>query len=454
MKRPNDHRLRGASLMDIGRTPGSPAATAFVSKVWPHVAPHMARNRMAGPVTVARDVSNLGVILGGIMRPGIVGAPVRVPRAKMSGMWDAPVIGYQRVWNMLDALKAAGFIGLEPGVKSQRGLLPGEFIQEGLATCIWPADTLDELAAECGMSAETRKADWTVDSSLLAKPDTTRDLIVCRHLKLDKASVPLAPDTGSKEAEAMRANLAAINALLGSTAIRGAGTIIGLRRSFRHSLRLHGRHYTGHGTLQQASREERLRITFDGEFCAEVDVKASQLTVALGLAQHGLGPVGKLPRRDLYRVNGIPRDIVKAWMVRTMGNGRATWKHWGDKPPPGSDQFKPAVVWAAVKPLYPFLEDLSTLVPSDLLATLPGDCHHWAGGQFVVGQEARIMAAAMSYCVQRSVPVLPVHDSLVVAVSKVKVAEEALTGAFMALGGVVPHLEIDYPPGYVRQKAA
>ncbi len=451
MDRPDDAGLRGADLMDIGRAPVTPEAKAFVAAVWEVAQSHKERKRKVGAGTVATDLATLGALLAGIMRAGIVGRPVRVPRAKMSGMWDAPVIGYKRVWDMLDAMTAAGLLGVAPGVKSQRSVFPGEFVQEGLATCLWPSDTLDAMAASSGLVRATRKTDWMADASRVAKPATIAQLVVCRSLRDGQTDVPIIADMDGAEAEAMRADLRAINDLLASTVIRGAGAVIGVRRTFRHSLDLHGRHYTGHGTLQQAAQEERLRITFDGEPCAEVDVKASQITVALGMTGHSLGADGTLPRRDLYAVPGIPRAIVKAWMVRTMGNGRATWTRWGDDPPSGWEAFKPKDVWRAVRPLYPFLEDLSALVPRALLDTLPAPSHHWAGGQFVVAREARIVGAAMSYCVQHGVPVLPVHDSFVVPESKVGVAVDGLMGAFVAIGGVLPQLRTDYAPGYIKQ---
>lgn len=49
--------------------------------------------------------------------------------------------------------------------------------------------------------------------------------------------------------------------------------------------------------------------------------------------------------------------------------------------------------------------------------------------------------AAMSCCIASGVPVLPVHDALIVPASHVKVAERALHGAYSTLGRVMPRLE-------------
>lgn len=94
---------------------------------------------------------------------------------------------------------------------------------------------------------------------------------------------------------------------------------------------------------------------------------------------------------------------------------------------------------------YPFLANLAALVPPADLAGLPDDKHGWAAGQWLVQREASIIARAMMALSGAGVIVLPVHDSLVVPVSEVLKAREALEAAFVALAGIVPRLEVTGP---------
>ena len=90
---------------------------------------------------------------------------------------------------------------------------------------------------------------------------------------------------------------------------------------------------------------------------------------------------------------------------------------------------------------YPFLRDVEALVPPSLYEGVPASERPKAAGQYVTSVEAAAVAGAVAYCVARGVPVLPVHDALLVPVSKAGVAREALEGAFVVVAGVLPVLK-------------
>ena len=76
-----------------------------------------------------------------------------------------------------------------------------------------------------------------------------------------------------------------------------------------------GRLYcVGEGHYQLLKKAERLKMKINGEPVAEIDINASYLTIVL--PQLG----GELPARgDIYAVDGLPREVVKAWITATLG---------------------------------------------------------------------------------------------------------------------------------------
>jgi hypothetical protein len=68
-----------------------------------------------------------------------------------------------------------------------------------------------------------------------------------------------------------------------------------------------------------AGNEERLNMTINDEPVAEIDVRASYLTIFLAL--HGI----QLPEGDPYELPGLGpghRNAVKQWMVATFGSSK------------------------------------------------------------------------------------------------------------------------------------
>ena len=425
---PDAAALRHASLINLGRHPATPAAQRLAREVAALAVPHVTRERALGAKGLAALEQNVGIVLAGVLRPGWQGVPVRAQASSSGTMWQGAALGRDRFWSVARAMEAAGLLGVREGVRTpDTGDGAG---YGGLATVMWPTPALLRLAQSSGAAAETRKADWKADATTKAKPGQAAfaTLVTC----LPIPGVPLGmTDAMEANLAALRAGLERVNALNAGADVRGAGHTVTLVRRFRHSLGFGGRFY-GPAYLTQ-SLAERQRITINGEPVAEVDVKASQLTVLLGMAGcRGLDG-------DPYAVAALPRGVVKQWVMQTLGSGRPALR-WSDTASAEVRKVKPGAVWEALRPHYPFLADLPALVPPDVLATMPVEKLHWAAGQHVVQREAAIIAGAMGYCVANGVPVLPVHDALVVPASRVKVAERALHGAYSTLGRVMPRL--------------
>ena len=431
MDTPDRDALRDAREAILGRHPDTPAAQAFADATLAALLPHLGRTRKLGEAGLSRLRQDLGTLLAAVMRPGLAGMPVRVHQSPSGSMWSDTPFGRDRCWAMLDALRGAGLVGVQPSVRTPGPNRNGRLF---LTAAIWPTEALVAAAVAHGVTYATRKADWRADASALsgAVPVSDPQLVTCR----EAWDVPCAPGVATCPVlDEARRHLRTVNALNASATIRGAGHTTTLVRRFLHSAAFHGRFYAPVSTM---SPEDRQRVTVNGEPVAEVDVRASQLTVLLGLSGQAEAP------EDPYAAAGLPRAVVKGWVIQSLGSG-APATRWSRDNIRAAWGIKAGDVWTALRPTYPWLGDLGQFVPGAALASVPTADRGRAAGQWLVQREAAIIGRAMLDLVAAGVVVLPVHDSLVVPVSAVAAAQSALVDAFRALVGIVPRLTVDLP---------
>jgi len=421
---PSTVSLRDAHLLNLGRHPETQKAKAFVAGSMPLLLPHMGRGRL-GRAGLASLADDLGVVLAGIVRPGLQGVPVRAQASSSGSMWDGAPMGCVRFWRIVDALQAAGLVQTLRGIKT-----PLTFAgYGGLATAVWPTGNLIDRAESHGCIADTRKADWRTSASTVPLGRALSDaaLVTCRPV--NGVPLPASPTTAITLAT-LALDLRAINATNEAASIRGVGHSVTMVRRFLHSPLLGGRFYAPHVTM---APEDRARITIGGSRVVEVDIKASQLSILMGLTGER-----ELPA-DPYAFEGIPRAAVKRFVLQTLGGGKpaGAWsgERGGSVPWPST-----GAVWRALKPRYGFLGHLVDFVPLGALAGLPPDKYGWAAGQHLVQVEASIIAQAMVRLTRDGVAVLPVHDSLIVTERNRAVAIGALESAFVEVAGVRPRV--------------
>src|SRR5262249_54644757 len=125
------------------------------------------------------------------------------------------------------------------------------------------------------------------------------------------------------QSEALEAEVRELNKFIDEHELLG-GTHRGYRRIFNCGDRdgfewnKGGRLYSqGDDSYQRLKKEERLKMTIDGEPVAEIDITASYLTIL-----HARGGVPIDLSRDPYSVEGLPRAIVKAWVTMTLGHDK------------------------------------------------------------------------------------------------------------------------------------
>jgi hypothetical protein len=154
---------------------------------------------------------------------------------------------------------------------------------------------------------------------------------------------------------------------------------------------------------------------------AEVDLRASHLTLLHALAGEPFDPSS-----DPYEVEDLPRVVVKLWVAQAIGASNPTARRWSktsqanyeDERPEQwlEDEFPIREVAADVKAKHPLLIDVGFLGYS----TLDLQFH-----------EAEILRLAMEQLMfAQGIPVLPIHDALIVPRMEAAVAERCLKEAF------------------------
>jgi hypothetical protein len=189
------------------------------------------------------------------------------------------------------------------------------------------------------------------------------------------------------------------------------------------------------GSYQLMPEHERLDMTINGEPVAEIDIKASFLTIYH--AKLGM-PLGD--REDPYARAGIARDVAKLWCIASFG-ASAPKLRWPAEmvkeyqKSTGQDLRKVAKasdVAEAMLRAFPALQ---------MLEEHP---HIWADLQFA---EAEAVIRTMLILKRRhEVPSLSMHDGIIVPMSKWDLAKDIFTREYRREVGVEPMLTVDPDP--------
>lgn len=195
--------------------------------------------------------------------------------------------------------------------------------------------------------------------------------------------------------------------------------------------------------------DQRLsRITINGEPVAEVDVRASHLSIMHGLL--GL----PLPDDDLYRFPEVPRDVAKAWVTATLGKGSPVvrWATKATQDNPDLADHDPRRVGEIICDRYPFLRRPAEAVEGP--AGLDRLRHIGPPARLLthrlMGIEAQALTGAMGYLRSDGVLALPMHDGLIVPASAAAHAPPGLLGAYFWAANVRIRCTVDTGQGVAR----
>jgi len=231
-----------------------------------------------------------------------------------------------------------------------------------------------------------------------------------------------------------------INYCLSKPALSGV-PFVGLFRSFSNyddskgKLIDGGRLYAEGGSYQSLNSEERLALKIDGEAVAEVDIKASHLTLMCFVARMLDNSVPELdPDEDPYYLEGIPRPVVKQWIVAYSSKLKPLTRWSKEATEKLTEQgidladYKVKEVGEAAAEKYPFIY------------SLPSTAVNWG---YLQRREADAIIMTMKRLAHEyDVPSYPVHDSLIVKQSDIFLVTRVMNESFRSFIGFTPVLKV------------
>ncbi|MHC2462738.1 hypothetical protein [Bradyrhizobium embrapense] len=319
------------------------------------------------------------------------------------------------------------------GIAEAHGIYPSN-VREHFA---WNADL--EFWPKHGAAADVEES----SSGSIELRTVSKSRRIAGRLEQEKTVLAI-PDTHPM-ITGLRNDMDEINDYLGSQAYSGTA-FAGLVRKFEmpagssvddYRFDFGGR-LDAAGGFQTISKEARAEISINGSRVAEIDVKASHLTIALGL----LGQNAPLPA-DPYAIglDDFPRNVVKLFFISSFSRGRLHNVH--PKSPGGWHSATAKMFSASIPEFNAVAHPLTKLLPAvlahypilhDFHLRMPGG---WGTFQHV---ESNVLLRSMQSLKVFGVPALPIHDSLIVPAAEAGKASAALTEAFLTLTGVRPRL--------------
>jgi len=184
-----------------------------------------------------------------------------------------------------------------------------------------------------------------------------------------------------------------------------------------------GRLYSpGEDSYQRMKKEGRLSsIKINNEIAVEIDVNASYLSIFYGMLGE---PLPNKP--DLYKVRGLHREIVKAWITSVFGGGRfpARW------PSRAKAELKAEGISTDKLTMSKVGDRVCKAIP--IMAQLPASGITWADLMF---EESRaIMTAMTSLRESFNIPAYSMHDGIIVPWSARTIAADEVIRAFDYFG--------------------
>ena len=344
---------------------------------------------------------------------------------------DGPV-SYRNFKSIIDTLEGLGLV-----FKAAQGFYKREIISSGQATRYGINTLLLEIAADFKITPTNIDKHFACElprtplvlHSAKERHDWRHSLSRYR-LFTGKKRVRFEPTDQTRKLEA---EVTELNEFFSGFKLEG-GTHRGYRRIFNlgsevgYRWNKGGRLYSaGEENYQMLPAAERAQMRINGELVKELDIRASFLTILYAQRCQSLDL-----STDPYQIEGIPRDVVKQWVVMTLGHDRyhRSWpKAFKDKffAEEGTELQKVhpiKKVRAAVINKHPVIAK-SQNHPSDIFDLM------------YLESEAMVRAMLQLKRVY-GIPSLTVHDSILVRGRDVCAAAEVLSRSFGCVCGAEP----------------
>jgi hypothetical protein len=375
-----------------------------------------ASGKSVRPSSFVQRTAALGALLADLLFAAAGNAWVQ--RSVRKEAFTGLAVGRAAFEPVIEELEAHGLLEVLSGYSSPK---VGRFGRQAEAPCFRATGELIGLAAAHGISVQdidhhyrlqepqAPKAPGEAPAFPLIEARTAATINPLDGSRIPGKPVELADHDG--RIATMRARVSSINDyLLKGDRVSGF-TFGGVRRIFHNAdqpgfdWQWGGRLYSPRGwdayeTWRGGSEKRQARIRIDGEEVAEADVSASHLTIL-----HGLLGVPFDDTVDAYAVPGFSRENVKAWITMAVGACKSTI---------GGN--KVAAVRKAVLAHHPILQGL--------------DGHGISIHDLFYHESEILMDALETLKDREGVLALPIHDGLILPVSKVALGREVLKEAF------------------------
>ncbi len=451
--------------MPLNYIPVTPAAVALVEELTTHVAVQEALTTPVRRGEAGRKLLRgaVGAVVGGVLRAWTQTIPSY--RKLQAASFTGQPIGRRAFEAATTALRGLRLLGVAEGItKPPIDWEEGVRSWSGAVTRYWPTLDLLDMATLHGVTAATVNADFRSQPSTKAPPLPPEPVLVRRVTS--RQYDPAARDVGKDllpisalghNAERLIREVQSFNAFAAEQAVEGC-LPPRWKRVFQACDALHGRWYALGGSADRPYQsmpkaQRRADIRINGEPVAEIDIQASHLSIMHGLL--GL----KLPEGDPYEVPEVPRDIVKKWILASLGNGVGvtSWpkRQLKNASPEEAELFRSfdaSAVKAVVCAKYPFLS-----TPAQAVAVPAGltKLSHLGSPERLLalrlqGIEARALTTVMMLLKNWSQApgpalALSMFDGIIVAQSAVQNAQMLIRGSFGYHAGIEVRTTVGLP---------
>ena len=349
-----------------------------------------------------------------------------------SGSFTDEPVGYKLFRSIVSALEEAGLIEVSLG-RNHKGIQWDEggttSYAPGLATRFRPTQSLVDMATQYGLKED--------EYHLSFKTQLPKKVIEVRAAKVkgEGRGRKLKPPQTSRFFE-VEEEIKTLNLFLSGFELTG-GTFTGFRRLFNEG-DVKGFDYDRGGRLFNSdgqgyiglSSEERQSMQIDGEDIVEIDINASYLTI-----YHGVIGVPLPNKEDIYAIDGLPREVVKAWFSVSFGVQKFHTR-WPSKTIEelrvSCEAFKPSMTVKAV--------GKKVIKHFPIMADWPLSGLSWSKLMFI---ESEIVIGTMTTMMKKyQAPCFPVHDAVIVCKKDEELAKNILTKEFEAHANITPRLKL------------
>jgi hypothetical protein len=349
-----------------------------------------------------------------------------------SGSFTDEPVGYKLFRSIVSALEEAGLIEVSIG-RNHKGIQWDEggttSYAPGLATRFRPTHSLVDMATQYGLKED--------EYHLSFKTQLPKKVIEVRAAKVKgegrgrKLKLPQTSRFFKVESE-----IKTLNQFLSGFELTG-GTFTGFRRLFNEG-NIKGFDYDRGGRLFNSdgqgyiglNSKERQSMQIDGEDIVEIDINASYLTIYHGLIGEPLPD-----KEDIYAIDGLPREVVKAWFAVSFGVQKFHTR-WPSETIEelrlSCEAFKPSMTVSAV--------GKKVIKQFPIMADWPLSGLSWSKLMFI---ESEIVIGTMTTMMKKyQAPCFPVHDAVIVCKKDEELAKNILTKEFEAHANITPRLKL------------